>query len=395
MNPVPQNNASFESLIDPSQGNFVKGISVEADQFLGVLTFAALQKIIHNPADIQPQSVKRHPEYAEEIDLHSQVQRLLAGAKKKNLASFGMYIEQKVKGERDGVLPTVTAVCLEPLQTIVMPGGMEFLVIPFDTTLVLADGETQIAAWYDQYLKSEQKSEYRKSLAAAKIKINIHHNKSVRTARQYFHDLNALGVVVSVNQAAAMDSEDPINQIVASLETHIPQLANRVERHSRQVAKSSDKIVTVLALRQFVIDMAKGLSGVQQGSRPLQPGEVSYDALERASLAWLRALFANYEAQIVNRGDFVMSSPAVLAVLGALGQPVYEAAQTGGDVQHAVGKQLDRLALVKWNRGAQWDGVAGKMSPNGLALGGPKEFAYTIFNAITDPESPFYSKVRS
>jgi len=70
-----------------------------------------------------------------------------------------------------------------------------------------------------------------------KIKLVVHHAKSVRTARQYFHDLNALRVVVSVNLAAAMDFNDPINEIVATLETTIPALHNRVERESRRSPK--------------------------------------------------------------------------------------------------------------------------------------------------------------
>jgi hypothetical protein len=401
MNSVISASGSNGQILDPSRGNFVKGIEVGPREFVGIASFAALQRFIHNPADIQPKSINKTPQFAEEIDLHYQVQRLLSGAKKRNLASFGLYIAQMVKGERDGVLPSVTAVCLEPLE-VVHFNGAEYLEIPFDAIVLLADGETQIAAFFDQYLDAlkrdrelKAKSEYQKKLAEFKIKIVFHHGKTLAQARQYFHDLNAYGVVVSVNQAAAMDTHDPINGIITGLEQNIAELHNKVERQSRQVAKSSDKLVTVFALRQFVVDMAKGVAGVQLGARPLAPGEVEYEALEQAANAWLKALFARYGEQFTKREEYVLSSPAFLAVLGALGQPVYEAAYRGAELQTIIDRQLSRLAGVRWNRGAQWEGVGGKMSPKGLVLGGPKEVAYTVYNALTDNESPNYAKVRA
>jgi hypothetical protein len=62
-------------------------------------------------------------------------------------------------------------------------------------------------------------------------------------------------------------------------------------------------------------------------------------------------------------------------------------------------RKMDQLLLqlssVRWDRGTNWDGIAGKYTPKGtFALGGAKENGYQVYAALTDQQSPGFAQVR-
>ena len=51
---------------------------------------------------------------------------------------------------------------------------------------------------------------------------------------------------------------------------------------------------------------------------------------------------------------------------------------------------------MNWDKGQHWEGIAGKFTPKGeFSMGGPKETAYAIYAALSDPQSPAYNRIRS
>jgi hypothetical protein len=56
---------------------------------------------------------------------------------------------------------------------------------------------------------------------------------------------------------------------------------------------------------------------------------------------------------------------------------------------------LQRLRDVRWEKGDHWVGIAGKMTPAGkFSVGGTKEVAYQVYNALSDSTDPGYARVR-
>jgi DNA sulfur modification protein DndB len=57
---------------------------------------------------------------------------------------------------------------------------------------------------------------------------------------------------------------------------------------------------------------------------------------------------------------------------------------------------VSKLKTVDWRRGRHWEGIAGKFTPKGtFSVGGSKETAYAVYEALNDGTSPGYVTVRS
>ncbi len=63
-------------------------------------------------------------------------------------------------------------------------------------------------------------------------------------------------------------------------------LQGRVEKQARQLKKNSPKIVTLQSLRQMVVNVAKGISGVQYGARPAPIDEETLPVLTEVATNW-------------------------------------------------------------------------------------------------------------
>lgn len=84
-----------------------------------------------------------------------------------------------------------------------------------------------------------------------------------------------------------MDTKDPVMKVVGDLKARIPALFGQVEKQARQLKKKSAKIVTLQSLRQMVINVNKGISGVQYGARPAPIEEGAVDDLRDVALDWI------------------------------------------------------------------------------------------------------------
>jgi DNA sulfur modification protein DndB len=96
-----------------------------------------------------------------------------------------------------------------------------------------------------------------------------------------------------------------------------------------------------------------------------------------------------------DRESKLASAPTVLAAIGAMGHELVnidEPAMRVAKTAVLVGK----LKTVDWRRGKHWEGIAGKFTPKGtFSVGGSKETAYAVYEALNDETSPGYLTVRT
>jgi hypothetical protein len=94
-----------------------------------------------------------------------------------------------------------------------------------------------------------------------------------------------------------------------------------------------------------------------------------------------------------DRLNTVIATPAVLAALGAVGLQLIDLPAEGRATR--IEQILNLLSDINWNRGRRWEGVCGKVRPNGVfsTTGGVKDSAGG-YRALVDPTNPFYKKVR-
>jgi DNA sulfur modification protein DndB len=382
------------STFDPSRGVHVKGIPLTATSFLAVTNFNQLQTITRHPADLQPAA--RVTGYdaetiAEEAQLHELIQRALTGNKKANVGRYSSYIEEVVVGAKSGVLPPLHLWSLDELD-IVPLADVQYAVVPNGQRLLAIDGETQLTAHYE--LRRRGEPETREAHGRYPLAAVIHHKVPIEMARQYFHDLNVLAVRPNTSLGLSMNSADPVMQVVAEVEQRVSFINGRVERMARQLAKSSPKVITMQALRQMVVNVAKGIAGVQYGARPVPVDGIDLGEVTDVAVQWFELFFGTFHAEVSDREDFLIGSSVVLSAVGAMGNVLLN---TSEQSRPAVAQELiASLREVDWRKGGHWQGIAGRFSPKGLfTVSGTKEVGYAVFNVLTDRQNPGFAAVRS
>jgi DNA-sulfur modification-associated len=379
--------------LDLSAGQYVKGILLRENIFIASTSFKQLKTITRNPVFLQPgarRGMYDADDLEAEAEIHTLIQRALAGNKKSNVPAYRAYIEDVVMGEV-GVLPPMHL--WSPKQiTIVRHGSQTYALVPNGDYLQAIDGETQLTAHYtlDGSASSPELREAHRDFALAAV---IHHGIDHTVARQYFHDLNVLAVRPNTSLGLSMDTKDPIMQVVGDLETRVPFLLERVDKMSRQLPKNSAKVVTLQSLRQMVVNIAKGISGVQYGARPAPVDEIDIDDLKRVAISWVGVYMNTFEREITDRENYLAGAGPVLAAVGAMGQALLH---TAPDDRPALqDRLLDSLRQVDWKKGDHWIGIAGSPTSTGVfSVKGTKEVAYAVFNALTDPANNGYSRIR-
>lgn len=379
--------------LDLSAGQYVKGIPLSDTVFLAATTFNQIKTITRHPVHLQS-GTKRNlfdsDEIEEERDIHELIQRALTGNKAKNVAPYRRYIESVITGGA-GVLPPMHLWSQDPL-AVVRHGVSNYTLVPNGEHLLAIDGETQLTA---HWTLNEQATtpEVRKAHREFPIACVVHHGISVSTARQYFHDLNVLAVRPNTSLGLSMDTKDPIMKVVGDLEAAIPALQGRVDKQARQLKKNSPKIVTLQSLRQMVVNVAKGISGVQYGARPAPIEEEALPDLKDVAITWIGAYLNTFEREIADRETSLASSGPVLAAVGAMGEVLLRSPQDRrADIQ---AQMLASLRQINWRKGDHWLGIAGNFTPGGVfSVKGTKEVAYAVFNALTDRENGSYNRIR-
>lgn len=381
------------SSFDPSRGVHVKGIPMTPTSFLAVTNFNQLQTITRHPADLQPSA--RVTGYdseaiAEEAQMHELIQRALTGNKKTNVGRYSIYIEEVVQGMRTGVLPPVHLWSLAELDIVPLQ-DVQYAVVPNGQRLLAIDGETQLTAHYE--LRRRAEPETREAHGQYALAAIVHHGIPVETARQYFHDLNVLAVRPNTSLGLSMNSADPVMQVVGEVERRVGFVSGRVERMARQLPKNSPKVITMQTLRQMVVNVAKGIAGVQYGARPVPTEGLDLQEVTEVAVAWLDKFFGTFHREVGDRETFLASSSAVLSAIGAMGNTVL----TAPDYHRItmIERLLDSLRDVDWHKGEHWQGIAGRFTPKGVfSVSGTKEVGYAVFNALADPNNPSYATVR-
>jgi len=380
--------------MDLSSGVYMKGIKLSSDTFLAATSFQQLRTITRDPEWLQPGSKRGNddPEIQDERAMHELIQRALAGNKKSNVPRYSRYIEGLVRGDTPGVLPPMhlwTASALD----VVTSGVFTYVLVPHGEHLFAIDGETQLSAHHalarsGTLDKGTHLEHQRFPLGAI-----VHHGIPTRIARQYFHDLNILAVRPNTSLGLAMDTQDPIMKVVADVESNVELLAGHVEKMSRQLPRKSPRLLTLQSLRQMVVDVAKGISGIQYGARPAPVDDVDVRELTAVATDWVEAYFTTFEHAIRDRDRTLAGSGPVLAAIGAIGHELLLAA---ADERSALLDTLmARLATVDWTKGEHWRGIAGDYTAGGVfSVKGTKEVAYAVYNALTDPANPGYSQIR-
>lgn len=373
--------------LNPTDGHIIAGTRIDDHRFLGRVRAAQLFQIAPDPRDTE--NKKKFDASKEVQDLFSvreEVQRLFEGAKKKNVTPYSEYIVGLTTGE-DGLTPVITLFSEPSLAVDEREDGTGFLQVPWELRLVAIDGETQLAARHEAAnLNPLTKQEF--------VPIYVCHGRDQLWARQCFHDLNTLGVRPNAALSIGMDARDPITRVTREVERRVTFLKGRINKVRRQLRASDTEVTTIAALRGGCVTLAKGITGVQYGARPVQIDEQEVARVEAAAIDWFSALTDSLGPVLQDRETNVTASPAVLSALGAVGHQALLIEDAHARRMKCV-ELANGLKAVNWTRGKVWEGIAGKFTPKGsFSLGGPKETAHAIFAALTNPASEGYARVR-
>ena len=191
-----------------------------------------------------------------------------------------------------------------------------------------------------------------------------------------------------------MDARDPLTRVARELERRVPFLTDRVNKVRRQLRKTDTDVVTITALRGACVTLAEGIGGVQHGARPVHLPDAQIDAAIQIGTEWFSAVTDVVGTAVENRDQKLASAPSILAAIGAMGHELVKVPD-----EHArrtkLESQLDKLRSVDWSRGPKWEGIAGKFTPKGaFSVGGSKETAYAVYEALNDSASLGYQRVR-
>ena len=379
----------MDTRLDPTDGHLIYGVKINDYQFLGRLKAPQLSQIAPDPRDSEDRKkVDASRDLQDLREIREEVQRLFVGAKAKNVGPYADYIADVHAGKVDGITPPIILYSEDKLAEGINDSGKEFIQVPYDKRLVAIDGETQLAARFEVANRvPETKNEF--------VAVYICHGRDKLWARQSFHDLNVLGVRPNAALSIGMDARDPLTQVAREVERQVPFFRNRVNKVRRQLGAHGTDVVTITSLRGACITLAEGIGGVKYGARPFPlPTDQAQRALHTA-VEWFGAVTDAIGPAMEDRENKLASAPTVLAAIGAMGHELVNVDEPAlREVK--VAALIRKLKTVDWRRGRHWEGIAGKFTPKGsFSVGGSKETAYAVYEALNDETSPGYVTVRT
>lgn len=375
------------SKLSATNGHVIAGAKIDAHRFVGRVKAAQLFQIAPDPRDAEDKKKYDASKALQELQgIREEVQRNFEGAKRKNVPSYADYIAAVSEGE-EGITPPITLYVEQELDVEEYDNGTALIQLPWEYKMVAIDGETQLAARHEAAnISPDTKHEF--------VPVYICHGVDVGWARQAFHDLNALGVKPNAALSLGMDARDPMTRIARQVERQVDFFTGRVNKVRRQLRSTDPHVVTITALRTACVTFAKGINGVQFGTRPVPMGEQDIPQLEAAAIDWFAAVADSIGPAIEDRSTNLASTPAVLAAIGAVGYPLISMSDEAGRRAHAS-KLASALREVDWSRNVKWAGIAGKINPKGIvSVGGAKENAYAVYSALAVPGQPSFNLVR-
>ena len=379
----------MDTRLNPTDGHLIAGVKINDNQFLGRLKATQLFQIAPNPRDAEDRKkVDASKELQDLREIRDEVQRLFAGAKAKNVPAYADYIVDVHSTEVDGITPPIILYSEDELAHEIDESGKGFIQVPYDKRLVAIDGETQLAARFEAAnLMPDTKNEF--------VAIYICHGRDKLWARQCFHDLNVLGVRPNAALSIGMDARDPLTRVAREAERQVPFFRDRVNKARRQLGAHDKDVVTITSLRGACITLAEGIGGVKYGTRPVALSADRVQRVLQVTVEWFRAVTGAIGPAMEDRENKLASAPTVLAAIGAMGhelvnidEPAMREAKTAGLIR--------KLRTVDWRRSKHWEGIAGKFTPKGtFSVGGSKETAYAVYEALNDETSSGYVSVRT
>lgn len=376
-------------MLRSTDGYVIAGVVLDDRRFLGRMKGAQLLQLAADPR--RTEDLKQ---VANDANLNSvrrirrEVQRLFEGAKRRNVEPYAEYIVGVSREQQQGMTPPIILFTEELLQTEESADGdAGRILVPWGVQLVAIDGETQLASRYEAAnIDHQTREEF--------VPVMVCHGRNTSWARQVFHDLNLLGVRPNAAIGISMDARDPLTSIAREVEEKIPFFRGRVNSVRRQLRRSDTDVITITALRGACVTLAEGIGGVRHGARPVHVAQADVSQIREVAVEWLETVAASIGPAIENRERTLAAAPAVFAAIGAMG---HELVRISDPDDRAARREelLDKLRLVNWEKGKNWEGIAGKFSPRGrFSVGGSKETAYAVYAALTDRTSEGYSKVR-
>lgn len=384
---------------DLSAGIPLPGIALlDEHRFLTGLRVQQLPNLFLNPHIAEnPALLEAMPTVRKFAERRELVQRLMRTQlrKRRNVPAYRDYILEVVKGERMGSMPPIEAWTPE---SVVVQGNVAF--VPWGEQLVAFDSDTQLAAWFDLIASGDE------DVLAYMVPVVLHSARTTEWAQQQLHDRNTYGVKMTASEAMERDSYDQVTAVTKRL---IEKAGLKVATQKRQLGARDPEQLTLSALRQGVLTTLAGRPGIQVGAKPysLPHGVTVDDASSAVCAAWIPLLSEiGDHLSPEGRKTTVLPAPSLMAGLGVLAHRTMPDSIRRDDVADLSADALIELIRpVSWDRRGThadgvvsfpWDGIAGKANRQlgRFSVGGAKEFAYAVAEALEEPDSERGRQIR-
>lgn len=345
--------------------------------------------VAENPALLDALPLVR--KFAERREL---VQRLMKtqAKKRKNVESYRNYIHGVIIDDRIGSMPPIEGWTPERIE---VRDSIAYL--PWGEQLVAFDSDTQLCALFDLMNTGDER------VLNYVVPVVIHSNRPTEWAQQQLHDRNTYGVKMTSSEALERDSYDEVTAITRQV---IGAGGLSVAFHARQLGAKDEEQITLSALRQGILTTIAGRPGIQLGSKPFNmPANVDRDSVAAAVVQVWQEILKIIEPHLngVGRKETVLPAPSVMAGLGALAHATMPEGIRRPDVSPMSPTEVrERIEGVRWARVSDgepkypWDGIAGKanIALGRFAVGGAKEYAYAVADALENPSSSRGQQIR-
>lgn len=380
----------------PPEGIPLPGFSlIDEHRFITGLRVAQLPNIFLNPyvaenpalLDAMPMLKK----YAQRRELVQRLMRTQA-KKRKNVEAYRSYIWEVITEQRFGSMPPIEGWTPEPIEVVASTAYL-----PWGEQLVAFDSDTQLCSLFDLMGTGDER------VLNYVVPVVIHSGRPIEWAQQQLHDRNTYGVKMTSSEALERDSYDEITALTRQV---IEATGLRVAFHARQLGAKDSEQITLSALRQGILTTVASRPGIQLGSKSFQvPSATDRDRLQHAVIQVWMEIFKVIEPYLnaTGRKTTVLPAPSVMAGIGVLAHATMPDDVRRSDVSRLEADEVRRqLESVRWDRVRTdephypWDGIAGKANPGlgRFAVGGAKEYAYAVADALENPTSRRGTQIR-
>lgn len=380
------------NLPDPPLGRGIPvfGNEVSPNEFQGVLPHGLFKNLVPDPKRLEGAGAKHNPDLSGVANVRARIQRLINGAKRRNVEPYAKYMINMVKSG-EGFTPQIVLWSEQKLRVEHDEGtGLAWALVPHEQRFVALDGDTQTTA---------------RNLADVlapglfdkeRIKVVLKHGIPEDQAQQIFADCNSQGVKVSTSMAIGLDNRDDATQLAKQIEKDVPRITGKVNRQKRQLSGKDEDLITMSAFRGSVVCFVQGIGGVQFQTKNVEISLERHDLLREAGALWYSIVLETlgFALRPEARAENFASAPAVWAAIGALGYETYRDL-LGDDFDGVADFQSVEAAFrssaeaylkpVDWRRLDHWQTAGAKKSSTGaVTLGGPKEAGTLVYKAIKD-----------